>query len=501
MKTNGMTRRGFWGVVAAGAAGAAAVGAQGQDGGWVELFNGKDLEGWKQQTPSGSWTVRDGLLTADGPMCHLFYTGPLKGADFRNFELEAEVMTRPGCNSGIYFHTRWQETNWPQKGCEVQINNTQAREKKKTGSLYNLRMNYKQYAPDNEWFKMHIAVRGKNAQVRLNGMLMVDYHEPTPPVIPPPPGMERERFIDHGTFALQCHDPGSKAMFKSVRVRPLADDAGAGGPVYEADATFKTILADGARGIPMLDLHVHPKGGLTVEAAVKKMMRDGIQYGLAMNGGQGQPVTGDEGARAFAASLKGLPVFIGMQAEGREWTGMFSRSAVEQFDYVFTDAMTWTDRRGKRMRTWIPEEVGTIGDAEEFMDTLVERAVGILEKEPVDIYANPTYVPEQLQGRYEELWTKERRGRVIEAAAKNHVAVELNNRYRIPGAAFIKEARDAGCKFTMGSNNKGAEDLGRSEYGLQMIEECGLKSGDFFVPLEVGATRAVDRKGDVLKKG
>ena len=69
---------------------------------------------------------------------------------------------------------------------------------------------------------MRVAVRGKNVQIRLNQELLVDYVEPTPPVIPE--GGERMRFLDHGTFALQCHNDGSKASFRKVRVRPLPDD-------------------------------------------------------------------------------------------------------------------------------------------------------------------------------------------------------------------------------------------------------------------------------------
>jgi hypothetical protein len=313
--------------------------------------------------------------------------------------------------------------------------------------------------------------------------------------------MEKERFLDRGTFALQCHDSASQVMFRSVRVRPLPDDlATPGYTAVVADDTFKQILAQGVRSIPMLDLHVHPKGGLSVEQAVSKSLRDGIQYGLAVNCGQAQPVTDDEGARRFVDSLHGLPVFVAMQAEGREWTQMFSRSAVRQFDYVFTDSMTWTDNRGKRMRTWMPDEVGAISDPQEFMDTLVDRAVGILEREPVDIYVNPTYVPDQLTKDYEALWTRARREKVVTAAAQNHVAIEINNRYKLPSASFIKLAKEVGCKFTFGTNNTGAGDLGRCEYALQMVEECRLTGADFFVPLAVGSTKAVDRNGDILKR-
>jgi hypothetical protein len=181
-----------------------------------------------------------------------------------------------------------------------------------------------------------------------------------------------------------------------------------------------------------------------------------------------------------------------MQAEGREWTRMFSRSTAALFDYIFTDAMTWTDNRGKRMRLWMPEEVGTIADPQEFMDTLVDRATGILEHEPIDIWANPTFVPDAIAKDYEQLWTDARRKRVIDAAVKNGVAIEINNRYKLPSPSFIKMAKAAGAKFTMGTNNTGPADLGRCEYGLRMIEECKLVWQDFFVP--GNGPKAIERK-------
>jgi hypothetical protein len=241
-------------------------------------------------------------------------------------------------------------------------------------------------------------------------------------------------------------------------------------------------------------------GGLGLEQLVAKSLKDGIQYGLAVNCGQGNVVTNDEGCRKYIEGAKGLPVFVAMQAEGREWLQMFSKTAVSLFDYVFTDSMTWTDNRGKRMRTWMANEVGTITDPREFMDTLVDRAVGILEREPVDIYVNPTYVPDQLAKDYETLWTEERRKKVVTAAAKNNVAIEINNRYQLPSPSFIKLAKAAGCKFTFGTNNAGASYLGRCEYAIKMVDECKLTAQDFFVPLAPGSTRAVDRKGDILKK-
>jgi len=492
-----VTRRAFVGSLAAAGLTAAAA-----DDGWVSLFDGQSLKGWRPSENKGSWKVVNGQLAAEGPRSHLFYDGPVKGASFRNFELEVDAMARPGCNSGVYFHTAYQETNFPQKGFEVQIANTAGgengyQERKKTGSLYGLRNVYKQFIADDQWFQMHVAVRGKNVQVRLNGMLVVDYIEPTPPVIPD--GMERERYLDRGTFALQCHNDGSHAFFRSVRVRPLPDDTPTPrGPAPVADETFRRIVNIGRHNVPMVDYHVHLKEGLTLPQALAMSRRDGIEYGIAINCGKGFPVDSDAGVRSYLESMKGQPIFVAMQGEGREWTQIVSRRSVAGFDYVFTDSMTWTDNKGLRRRLWLPDEVGPIPDAQEFMDLLVDRTVGILEREPIDIYANPTFLPAAITKDYDKLWTEARMKKVIAAAKRGGVAIEVNNRYKLPSANFIQMAKSEGCKFSFGTNNTGPADLLRCEYGLQMVEECKLVWQDFFVPGAWGA-KAVDRKPEALK--
>ncbi len=484
-----ITRRVFVGALTA-------LGFTAAQDGWVQLFDGHSLNGWRPSETKDSWKVIDGQLAADGPRSHLFYNGNVNQASFLNFELEVEALAKPSANSGVYFHTAYQETNFPQKGFEVQVNNTAgAGERKKTGSLYGFRNVYKEFVKDDEWFKLNVLVRGKNVQVRLNGMLVVDYTEPATPFVPT--GIERERFLQRGTFALQCHDPNSKARFRSVRVRPLPDSTPTPGPLPEADDTFKRLIQLSRDNYPVVDFHTHLKG-LTLEQALEKSRRDGIEYGIAVNCGKGFPTDTDAAVMAYVDSMKGQPCFVAMQAEGREWTQMFSRRAAAQFDYIFTDSMTWTDNHGKRMRTWMPNEVGTISDPQEFMDTLVDRAVGILENEPVDIYVNPTFLPDAIARDYETLWTDARRKRVIAAAKANNVAIEINDRYKLPSRSFIEMAKAEGCKFSFGTNNAGAADLRRSEYGLQMIDECKLRAQDFFVPGAFGP-RAIERKGNALK--
>ena len=167
-----------------------------------------------------------------------------------------------------------------------------------------------------------------------------------------------------------------------------------------------------------------------------------------------------------------------MQAEGREWITLFSPEAISRFDYVFTDAMTFTDYKGRRNRIWIPEEVW-VDDEQQFMEQLVDKIESIFSQEPVDIYVNPTVLPAQLMDKYDELWTTERMQRVINVLAENNVALEINARYKTPKAQMIKMAKQAGVKFSFGTNNT-ARELGKLEYCIQMIEECELTPNDMF---------------------
>lgn len=448
--------------------------------GWIPLFDGRSLDGWRGSENPGSVKVVDGTLLCDGPRSHLFYVGPVQDARFRNFEFEAEVRTRPGANSGIFFHTAYQETDWPAQGYEVQVNNTATgeggyRENKKTGSLYSVRNVYRQIVPDDEWFTIRIAVRGRHIVVRVNDLVTVDYVQPSNP--PGKPG----RRLSAGTFALQCHDPGSRVQYRAIRVRPLPDDLPEVPEGRGEDVTPAGLAGLFENNFPVADLHTHLKGGLTLEEVVTRQLRTGINAGVAVNCGLGFPITNDAGIYAALPEIRDPRVFTAMQAEGREWTRMFSREAMAQFDYVFTDSMTFANDAGQRMRLWIKEEV-VIGEPQAFMELLVKRAVAILETEPIDIYVNPTFLPDDLARDYDRLWTPERMQRVIDAAVKQGIAIEINDRFRLPSAAFIRLAKKAGAKFTFGTNNGGRNDLGRLDHCVQMVRDCGLAWDDLWVP-------------------
>lgn len=182
--------------------------------GWVSLFDGKSLNGWKASENKSSFKVEDGAIVAHGPRSHLFYVGDDK--PFVNFEFKCKVLTKPMANSGIYFHTKYQETGWPKFGYEAQVNNTH-RDPKKTGSLYAVENVQKAPAKDNEWFDYYIRVDGKNIVIKVNDKSLVDYKEPADREA----GKDFTRVLDKGTFAFQAHDPISEVHFKDIQVRRL----------------------------------------------------------------------------------------------------------------------------------------------------------------------------------------------------------------------------------------------------------------------------------------
>ena len=250
-----------------------------------------------------------------------------------------------------------------------------------------------------------------------------------------------------------------------------------------SDQVYKEKLSKALqKNIPLADLHVHLKKGLTQEQSLSHARTYGFTYGIAFNCGINMGFESNDSLQNFINNYKKPPqTYLAMQAEGREWLDLFDKETIDQFDYVFTDAMTWTNDNGKRMRLWLKEET-EVGNPEDFMEQLVDRIENIIGKEPVDIYVNATYLPEEIQGRYNELWTENRMDRVIEALKNNNVAMEISARYKIPSATFISRAKQAGVKFTFGTNNTSPNDLGRLEYCLDMIEKCDLRSNDIWVP-------------------
>lgn len=179
--------------------------------GWLTIFDGKSLDGWKiAEEDKKSFSLQEGAIVAHGPRSHAFYMGSDK--PFKNFEFKAEVMTKENSNGGIFFHTKYQETDWPKIGHECQVNNTFNKDPQKTGGVYNKSKVLEAPAKDNEWFHYYIKVEGKRVIVKINDKQVVDYTEGE---------CADTRCVGEGTFALQAHDPGSTVYYRNIQVKRL----------------------------------------------------------------------------------------------------------------------------------------------------------------------------------------------------------------------------------------------------------------------------------------
>ncbi len=395
---------------------------------------------------------------------------------YTDFVLTGQARTEEGAAAAVRFCV-----GAPGTGYEVLLQNGPIDGTLRTGSLTHVRNLYRSLAQDGEWFDFSIAVRGNNIGVQIGGVDVVCYTEPADPW----------RSEEHAGQRIGPGRISFEGLKGAVELRGLDFErlpAGQRNPadtLPPVDEQEDAIIRLQQRDFPVIDYHVHLKGGLTKEMAHAMSMNYGINYGVAPNageGGVGRMLADDAEVYAYYDEIRGEPFLFGVQGEGRKWTQTFSPEALGIFEYLFTDAMTIIDHKGRISRIYRPEEAIFDGISQErYMDHLVDQTVLILTNEPADIYANPTYLPDEMQGGYDDFWTPERVDRVLDVLERYKIALEINPRYEIPSFDIIRRAKERGIKFTFGTNNVDA-DFGRLEYAVEAIDACGLTPDDIWFP-------------------
>jgi len=182
------------------------------EAGWVKLFNGKDLTGWKKHPDDkAKWEVVDGILVGSGPAGHLFS----ERGDYANFHFRIEAKINDKGNSGQYFRATYAKGFPP--GYEAQINSTSG-DPVRTGSLYpdqrasdderKAMIVRDQLVKPDEWFTQEVIVKGYHIVIKLNGKTTVDFLD------------ERQRYAK-GHFAIQQHNDGSIVLIRKAEVKEL----------------------------------------------------------------------------------------------------------------------------------------------------------------------------------------------------------------------------------------------------------------------------------------
>ena len=173
------------------------------DGGWISMFDGQTLNGWKAGDNPESWSVKNGEIVGDGERSHLFYMLH----ECRNCEFKAEVKINHGGNSGMYFRAAF-GPDWP-KGYEAQVNNTHS-DWRRTGSLYRFSDIKEQLIPDDTWWTQDVIANGNHIIIKVNDKVVVDY-------------VDEKNTYQEGHLALQQHNKGSVVEFRNLTMRVLPD--------------------------------------------------------------------------------------------------------------------------------------------------------------------------------------------------------------------------------------------------------------------------------------
>ncbi|OHB67692.1 MAG: hypothetical protein A2V70_12150 [Planctomycetes bacterium RBG_13_63_9] len=236
-----------------------------------------------------------------------------------------------------------------------------------------------------------------------------------------------------------------------------------------------------ASSIPVIDFHVHLRGGMTLEKAIHRQAVTGIKVGVLKNMGKGWPIETDDQLREFLQQMHGQPVFVGVQVNDRDWMDRHCGDLLKRLHFVLADTMIMPmpDDDGEPVKLWLTDQY-TIDDPEAWMKRYVRHNLQVLA-EPVTILANPTYLPPAVEDRYDELWTDERMRQIIRAAIDNNVALEINARSGLPRERFIRMAKKMGAKFTFGSNNFDDRPIDMSRC-FQAIDRYRLRKDDMYVP-------------------
>lgn len=209
-----MRRRRFLPLAALGAVCSTAGAAEPR----LQLFNGKDLTGWRMTGP-GRFVVESGTLKTEGGMGLLYYEREKFGD--ATIRVVFKVAEGRG-NSGVFIRLPEKPADpWygVHNGYEVQID-AEGDEWHATGALYSLAKTAKGHQkPNGEWNTLDIQLRGQITTVFLNGVKVNEFRgdQPVPerkqwyePVRGPRP--------DSGYIGLQNHDSHSTVYFKEISV-------------------------------------------------------------------------------------------------------------------------------------------------------------------------------------------------------------------------------------------------------------------------------------------
>ncbi len=226
------------------------------------------------------------------------------------------------------------------------------------------------------------------------------------------------------------------------------------------------------------DLHVHTTRDFTIEKILEIGKKHQVNFGVVEHPAP-WALKNDKDLENYINTMRKYPVYLGLQPTYPGWSKNYSAELISRLDYILMDPQMVPQGNGKTWQIW---EFDTyIDDTEDFMKRYMDYTLEVLNKEPVDVFAWPLFLPVCIARDYYSLWTEERMQQIITAAKNRNIAIEINDMAHTPHLEFIEKAKSQGLKFVFGSDCRN-DNAGRLAYCRKITQECKLQSDDFYLP-------------------
>jgi histidinol phosphatase-like PHP family hydrolase len=242
--------------------------------------------------------------------------------------------------------------------------------------------------------------------------------------------------------------------------------------------SLKTISMD---NFPLMDLHVHVTNMFTIDSIMAIAKKTNIQFGIVEHPAP-FAIRNNDDLKKYIDKLRPYPVYIGLQPISLGWSKDFSPELLSQVDYILMDPQRVPMGNGETLQIWQFDTY--VEDTNVFMERYMAYTMEIFNKEPINIFGWPLFLPVCIARDYYTLWTEERMQQIISAAKKRNIAIEINDMAHTPHEKFILMAKAQGLKFTFGSDARN-QIAGRLVYCKEIAKKCNLTREDFYFPKRI----------------
>jgi histidinol phosphatase-like PHP family hydrolase len=231
-------------------------------------------------------------------------------------------------------------------------------------------------------------------------------------------------------------------------------------------------------------------GRLSLQRVVELARERGVQVGIAdhvSTRNPGMMVSTLEEVRAYQDALERAPVF---RSGEFCWCDTLWRElppeVMDRFDYrIGSNHGFWLPDGSTASPWWESLPAAWQRQPQRLMEIMVANLCDMVRTMPIHISAHSTLMPPALTALERDVhawWTEEREDRYVEALRESGVALEISNRYKLPHDRLLVKAREAGVRFSLGSDGHSERQVVALDWATETARRVGVTERDLFIP-------------------